>query len=260
VAIPNGPFNDGAIYIGYTDRAKIDKIQAPATAPTAFITVAGLSKGVGVLSMTFMGNDLYLAELGLPANAAGQRVKGGQITVLQAASPDLLRGNAREVSKPISRLQSPKLNVTPQLFANPGAIVVGPTIDRPACLPPLGVAVSARVPADPTTAPALYFGSFGVDQNTATSPVLPPEVDQFDSVCTTEIPWVVQGALDSTLSLNVPLSAITAMAFSSYSDPRAQLAIGDDPNTLPQAVTNQKITPPPSTGPVHGQGHVFIVP
>ena len=259
VAIPNGPFNDGAVYIGYTDRGKIDKIQQPATAPTAFITVGGVGNGVGVASMTFMGNDLYLAEYGPPANTAGQLVTGGQITKLVAASPDLQRGNAVVVTKPISRLQSPTLNTTPQLFVNPGAIVVGPAKERPACLPPPGVVTSVRVPADPTTTPSLYFGGYGVNPSDAsTSPSLPPEVDQFDSVCTTEIPWVVEGSLDSAQSLNVPMAPITALALNSYSDPNAQLAIGDDPATLAEAATLQrsKITPPATTA--HGQGHVFI--
>lgn len=262
VAIPNGPFNDGAIYFGYTNNGHINKIQLPATAPTAPIPVGTVGNGVGVLSMAFMGNDLYLAELGPPANAAGQLVKGGQITVLQAASPDLQRGGARVVTKPISRLQSPTLVTTPQLFVNPGAIAVGPAGERPACLPPLGVALSPRVPKDPTTTPSLYFGSVGVNPGDATtSPAQPPEVDQFDSICTTERPWVLEGALDPALSLNLPMAPITALAFNSYSDPQAQLAIGDDPSTIVEAATLQrsKITPP-STGPLHGQGHVFIVP
>ncbi len=262
IAIPNGPFNDGAIYIGYYDQGKINKIQQPATAPTAPIAVGGLSKGIGVMSMTFLGNDLYLAELGPPANAAGQLIKGGQITRLVAASPDLKRGGAQVVTKPISRLQSPTLNDTPQTFVNPGAIVVGPAIDRPACLPPLGVALSIRVPKDPTTTPSLYFGGYGENPaDAATSPALPPEVDQFDSVCTTEIPWVLEGALDPALSLNVPLAGVTAMGVSSYSDPRAQLAIGDDPALdVPSATLQKSQIRPPATGPIHGQGHVFIVP
>jgi hypothetical protein len=262
VALPNGPFNDGALYVGYTNRGKIDKIATPSTAPSAFIQVGGLSKGVGTMSLTFMGNDLYLAELGPPANTAGQLVTGGQITKLVSASPDLQRGTAVVVTKPISRLQSPTLNTTPQLFVNPGAILVGPAIDRPACLPPLGVATSIRVAADPTSTPSLYFGSFGVNPSDAAgSPAQPPEVDQFDSICQSELPWVLEGSLDSLRAINVPLSAVTALGISSYSNPLAQLAIGDDPNTIPEAVTLQKsqITPP-STGPLHGQGHVYIVP
>jgi hypothetical protein len=262
IAIPNGPFNDGAIYIGYYDQGKINKIQKPATAPTAPIAVGGLNKGVGVMSMAFMGNDLFLAELGPPANAAGQLIKGGQITHLAAASPDLSRGGAQVVTKPISRLQSPTLNVTPQTFVNPGAIVVGPAIDRPACLPPLGVVTSIRVPSDPTTTPSLYFGSYGENPaDAATSPAQPPEVDQFDSVCTTEIPWVLEGSLDPLRAINVPLAGITAMGISSYSNPLAQLAIGDDPALDVPAVTLQKSKiHPPATGALHGQGHVYIVP
>lgn len=263
IAIPNGPFNDGAIYIGYYDQGKINKIQAPATAPTAPIAVGGLNKGVGVMSMSFLGNDLYIAELGPPANAAGQLIKGGQITKLVSASPDLQRGGAQVVTKPISRLQSPTLNDTPQTFVNPGAIVVGPATDRPACLPPLGVKLSIRVPADPTTTPSLYFGGYGENPaDAATSPALPPEVDQFDSICQTEIPWVMEGSLDSALSLNVPLAGITAMGISSYSDPRAVLAIGDDPSLIVPSSTLQKSQiRPPSTDPnLLGQGHVYIVP
>jgi hypothetical protein len=145
---------------------------------------------------------------------------------------------------------------------NPGAIVVGPAIDRPACLPPIGVATSIRVAADPTTTPSLYFGSYGVNASDAgTSPAQPPEVDQFDSVCQSELPWVLEGSLDSLRAINVPLNAVTALAVSDYSNPLAQLAIGDDPNTIPEAATAQrsKITPP-ATGPLHGQGHVYIVP
>lgn len=260
-AIPNGPFNDGSVYLGYYDNSKITKIQTPATAPSAPFPVGSTSRGVGVLSMSFMGNDLYMAELGPPANAAGQLVKGGQITVLQAASPSLTRGGAREVTKPISRLQSPTLITTPQLFVNPAAIVVGPTGDRPSCLPPMGVALSLRVPKDPTSAPALYFGSMGINPADAGILSQPPEVDQFDSICTTEIPWVMEGSLDALRSLNVPLNAVTALAFTSYSDPTASLAIGDDPSTIPDVQTLQRSQEhAPTTGPLHGQGHVYIVP
>jgi hypothetical protein len=263
VALPNGPFNDGAVYIGYYDVGGINKISKPATAPGAPTAVGGLNKGVGVMSMAFMGNDLYMAELGPPANAAGQLIKGGQITRLVSASPSLIKGSAAVVTKPISRLQSPLFpTLTPQIFINPGAILVGPAIDRPKCLPPIGVATSIRVPSDPTTTPSLYFGSYGENpDDAATSPAQPPEVDQFDSVCTTEIPWVMEGALDPGRTINVPLAGVTAMGISSYSDPLAQLAIGDDPSLDVPAVTLQKShIKPPATGALHGQGHVYIVP
>jgi hypothetical protein len=264
VALPQGPFNDGAIYIGYYDVGGVNKISNPANSPGAPTAVGGTNKGIGIMSLNFMGNDLYLAELGPPANAAGQLIKGGQITVLQAASPSLIKGSARVVTKPISRLQSPQfpLEITPQTFVNPGAILIGPAIDRPKCLPPLGVATSIRVAADPTTTPSLYFGSYGENpDDAATSPAQPPEVDQFDSVCTTEIPWVLEGSLDPARSLNIPLAGVTALGISSYSDPLAQLAIGDDPSLdVPAATLQKSKIRPPATGALHGQGHVYIVP
>lgn len=264
VALPQGPFNDGAIYIGYYNIGSIFKIQQPATAPTAPIPVGGLSRGVGTLSLAFEGNDLYMAELGPPANAAGQLVKGSQITLLAGASPDLQRGSAREIAKPISRLQSPDPNnpTSPQLFVNPAALAVGPVGDRESCLPPPGVVLSIRVPADPATAPGLYIGGLGLPPASAVSGGLaqPPEVAQYGSICTTMIDWVAEGALDPTLSLNVPLGPVTALAFNSLTNPRANLAIADDPGLIVTDQTLQKSQIfPPKTG-VHGQGHVFIVP
>jgi hypothetical protein len=258
VAIPNGPFNDGAVYIGYYDLGRINKIQQPATAPTAPIAAGATSKGGGVLSMSFMGNDLYLAELTPPANTAGQLITGGQITVVQAASPDVQRGGARVVGKPISRLQSPNIPV-PQTFTNPAAILVAPAGDRESCLPPQGVKLSPGVPADPGTAPALYYGSVGMNPADA-GLIQNPEVDQYGSICTTEQPWVQDGALDQLRTLNVPLGPVTALGISSYTDPNAQMAIGDDPGTLVQATTLQRsqIRPPATTA--IGQGHIFIVP
>jgi hypothetical protein len=264
VAIPNGPFNDGAVYIGYYNIGSINKIQQPATAPTATIPVGGLAKGVGVLSLAFMGNDLYIAELGPPANVAGQLVKGSQVTVLVAASPDLQRGSARTVDKPISRLQSPDPQslLSPQLFINPAAFAVGPVGDREKCLPPLGVKLSASVPADPGMAPGLFMGSLGLPPASAVSGglALPPEVAQFGSICTTMIDWVSQGSLNPLLSLNQDLGPITALAFNSQTDSKANLAIADDPGLIVPDQTLQKSQiVPPATG-LHGQGHVFIVP
>jgi hypothetical protein len=265
VAIPTGPFNDGAVYIGYYNIGSINKIQQPATAPTAPIAVGGLGHGVGALSVSFMGNDLYIAELAPPPNTNGQLVTGSQVTLLQAASPSLQRGSAREIDKPISRLQSPDPQslLSPQLFTNPAAFAVGPVGDREKCLPPLGVKLSASVPADPGTAPGLYMGSLGLPPASAVSGglALPPEVAQYGSICTTMIDWVAQGTLDPLQSLNVPLAAVTALAFNSQTDSRAVLAIADDPALIVPDQTLQKSQlVPPSTGPVHGQGHVYIVP
>ena len=201
-SLPTGPFNDGAVYIGYYNIGSINKIQQPATAPTAPIAVGGLAKGVGTLSLAFMGNDLYIAELGPPASTAGQLVKGSQVTVLQAASPDLQRGSARTVDKPISRLQSPDPQslLSPQLFINPAAFAVGPVGDREKCLPPLGVKLSASVPADAGAAPGLFMGNMGLPADSAVTGGLiqTPEVAQFGSICTTMIDWVAQASLNPT--------------------------------------------------------------
>jgi hypothetical protein len=263
VALPNGPFNDGALYIGYYDNGKINKVQTPATAPGAPTAVGGLANSIGVLSMAFNGNDLYLAELGPPTLTGGQLIKKGQVNVLVAASPSTSRGTAQPVAKPISRLQSPDPTIapTPQLFINPSAMVVGPDTDREQCLPPLGVKLSAGIPSDPATAPALYIGGLGLPSDSSVSGGLaqPPEVVQYGSICTTMIDWVTDGALDPTLSLNVDLGPVTAIAFNG-NQATSNLAIADDPGLIipDQTLQKSKVTPP-VTG-LHGQGHVFIVP
>jgi hypothetical protein len=266
VALPTGPFNDGALYIGYYDTNVINKIQKPATAPTSPIFVAGTFNGVGILSMAFMGNNLMLAELGpVGTGAGGQLIKGGQVTQIVSASPSVSKGNATLVNKPISRLQSPdpqQQNST-QVFANPAAFAVGPVGDRERCLPPLGVKLSASVPADPGTAPGLFLGGLGLSATDAVrsnSLAQPPEVDQYGSICTTMVDWVAQASLDPSLSFNAPLGPVTALAFDSQTNSQANLAIADDPGLVMAPVTQQtsKIVPP-STG-LHGQGHVYIVP
>jgi hypothetical protein len=264
VALPQGPFNDGAVYVGYYNIGSIRKIQQPATAATAPIAVGGLSRGVGVLSLAFMGNDLYMAELGPPPVFGSQLVKGSQITLLAAASPDLQRGSAKEIAKPISRLQSPdpQAQTSPQTFINPAALVVGPVGDRERCLPPLGVKLSIGVPADPATAPGLYIGGLGLPAASSVTGGMaqPPEVAQYGSICTTLIDWVAAGAFDALHSTNTPLGPITALAFNSQTDRNATLAIADDPGLIVTDQTLQKSQIfPPITG-VHGQGHVFIVP
>jgi hypothetical protein len=140
-------------------------------------------------------------------------------------------------------------------------MVVGPDTEREKCLPPLGVKLSAGIPADPATAPALYIGGLGLPANSSVSGGLaqPPEVVQYGSICTTMIDWVIDGALDPTLSLNVDLGSVTALAFNG-ADSNANLAIADDPALIvpDQTLQKSKVTPP-LTG-LHGQGHVFIVP
>ena len=126
--------------------------------------------------------------------------------MLVAASPDLQRGSAREIDKPISRLQSPDPQslLSPQLFINPAAFAVGPVGDREKCLPPLGVKLSASVPADAGLAPGLFMGSLGLPPASAITGglALPPEVAQFGSICTTMIDWVSQASFNPLLSLN----------------------------------------------------------
>jgi hypothetical protein len=265
VAIPNGPFNDGAVYIGYYNNGKINKIQTPATAPTAPIVVGGTANSIGVLSLAFIGNNLYLGELGPPANAGGQLIKGGQVTELIAASPSTSRGNAIVINKPISRLQSPdpQLLNEPQVFINPAAVAMGPDGDREKCLPPLGVKLSSTIPADPGLAPGLYLGSLGQAADAAAvsgGMDQPPEVDQFGTICSTMIDWVAQASFNPLLSLNQPLGPVTALAFNSQTDSRANLAIADDLTLhIPdQSLQNSAVLYPTTTQ--HGQGHVYIVP
>src|SRR5258707_1023231 len=107
VALPNGPFNDGAIYIGYLDIGGVCKnLQAP-PAPNPPPPGGGVWPGAGGLRFTSPGQELFLVELGPPPHPPRTLDKSGQITKLVAASPDLLRGSAVVVTKPISRLQSP---------------------------------------------------------------------------------------------------------------------------------------------------------
>ena len=41
-----------------------------------------------------------------------------------------------------------------------------------------------------------------------------PRVDQYDFVCTTQVLWVNDGAIDPTRSLSSPLGPVTALGFS----------------------------------------------
>ena len=70
--------------------------------------------------------------------------------------------------------------------------------------------------------------------------IQPPEVAQFGSICTTMIDWVSQGSLNPLLSLNQDLGPITALAFNSQTDSKANLAIADDPALVVPDQTLQK--------------------
>jgi len=260
VALPSGPFNDGSLYIGYSDDGIIQKITSPATAPSAPTLVVRTFNGIGVISMAFNGNDLYLSEIG-PPPIDGQFIKKGVVTVIMRASPSADNGRAVPVKRAIARLQLPQI-----IVENPGGFAMGPTTTRPACLPPLGVKLSPSVPADPATTPAFYIGTLGLTAEASINAVFqglgqPPEVDQYDFVCNTQVPWVMDGALDPTLSLSTHLGSVTALGFSG-NDASAILAIGDDPTVIVPTQTRQKgllrRSGIPLTGPA-GQGHVFLV-
>jgi hypothetical protein len=263
VALPTGPFNDGSLYLGYSDSGFIEKITHPATAPAASVDIGKTFNGIGVISMAFNGNDLYLSELG-PPPIAGQFIKKGVVTMLTKASPSLSQGKATPVKRALARLQAPQI-----IVENPGGFAVGPTGGRPFCLPPPGVKLSSSVPDDPATTPAFYIGTLGLTADG----VVPdggvtgglgelPELDQYDFVCNTQQVWVTDGAVDPLLSTNVPLGAVTAVGFSG-NDGTAVLALGDDPSVIVPTQTRQRGVVrkdgPPGTGST-GAGHVYIVP
>jgi len=89
---------DGSVYLGFSNVGLINKFTTPDTNPT-LVTKVGttLSRG-GVASMTFIGNDLYLAE-------------ATQVTVLLSASPSLTAGAAMQVGGPFTRKDTPPLQV-----------------------------------------------------------------------------------------------------------------------------------------------------
>ena len=263
VALPDGPFNDGSLYLGYSDSGFLEKITNPATAPAAPVQISRLFNGIGVISMAFNGNDLYLSELG-PPPIAGQFIKKGVVTVLLKASPSAAQGGATPVKRAIARLQTPQI-----IVENPGGFAVGPATIRPACLPPAGVKLSPSVPADPTTTPAFYIGTLGLPAGTVSPDggvtgglAELPEVDQYDFVCNVQLVWVTDAALDPLLSSSTPVGSVTAIGLSGP-EGTAVMAIGDDPSVIIPTQTRQRgvirKNGPPGTGST-GQGHVFIVP
>jgi len=262
VALPTGPFNDGALYILYADSGFVEKITTPDTAPGAPVQIARLFNGIGGISMAFNGNDLYISELG-PPPIAGQFIKKGVVTNLLKASPSMSQGSASPVKRAIARLQTPQV-----IVINPGGFAIGPTTTRPTCLPPPGVVLSPSVPPDPATTPALYIGTLGVTADGVFNPGVSnglaeqPEVEQFDFICNVQQVWVTDGTVDPILSTNVPLGAVTAIALDGP-EANAVMAVGDDPSvTVPNQTRQRGIirkNGPPGTGSV-GQGHVYVVP
>ncbi|MCU1332085.1 MAG: hypothetical protein JWM08_1077 [Candidatus Angelobacter sp.] len=261
VALPAGPGNDGALYIGYSDEGSIEKITNPSTAPGAPVLVGKDFNSTGVISMAFNGNDLYMSELG-PPPIDGQFIKKGVVTVIMRASPSADNGGAVPVKRAIARLQTPQI-----IVENPGGFTMGPTGGRPACLPPLGVKLSPSVPADPTTTPAFYMGTLGLTADGVFNPGVTgglgeqPRVDQYDFVCTTQVLWVNDAATDPLRSLISPLGPVTGIAFSG-NDGGAVLAVGDDPSVQVPTQSRQhgilRRNGPPGTGSI-GQGHIYLV-
>jgi hypothetical protein len=261
VALPTGPFNDGALYLLYSDSGFTEKITTPDVAPASPVQIARLFNGIGGISQAFNGNDLYISELG-PPPIAGQFIKKGQVTNLLKASPSMSQGSASPVKRAIARLQTPQI-----IVENPGGFAVGPTTFRPACLPPPGVKLSSTVPADPATTPAFYIGTLGMPADGVFSPGVSnglaelPEVDQFDFICNVQVTYVTQGVLDPLLSTPVDLGSVTSIAFSG-TDATAVMAVGDDPSVIVATQTRQRgiirKNGPPGTG-SQGQGHVYLV-
>ena len=119
VALPLGPFNDGALFLGYSDGGAIYKITNPATAPGTPVPTGKLFNSTGAISMAFNGNDLYISELG-PPPIDGQFIKKGVVTVLMRASPSADNGGAVPVKRAIARLQTPQI-----IVENPGRLYHG---------------------------------------------------------------------------------------------------------------------------------------
>jgi len=90
---------DGSLYMSFLKNGTITKITTPATTPSAATRVGQSSNGGGVRSMTFIGNDLYLAET-------------QSVTLLLRASPSLTRGSAVVVGGALQKGQTPPLNVS----------------------------------------------------------------------------------------------------------------------------------------------------
>jgi hypothetical protein len=93
---------DGSLFIGGRTNGNINKITTPFTAPAAPVRVAATSNGLGVVSMVFIANDLYLAET-------------VNVTVIIRASPSLAKGKAVIVGPAQARGATPQLNVTTPL-------------------------------------------------------------------------------------------------------------------------------------------------
>lgn len=93
---------EGSLFIGGRANGNINKITAPSTTPSAPVRIATTSNGLGVRSMIFVANDLYLAET-------------VNVTVIIRASPSLTKGKGVIVGPALARGATPQLNVTTPL-------------------------------------------------------------------------------------------------------------------------------------------------
>lgn len=93
---------DGSLFIAGRSNGNINKITTPSTTPSAPVRIATTSNGLGVRSMVFVANDLYLAET-------------VNVTVIIRASPSLTKGKAVIIGPAQARGATPLLNVTTPL-------------------------------------------------------------------------------------------------------------------------------------------------
>jgi hypothetical protein len=93
---------DGSLFIGGRANGNINKITTPFSTPAAPVRIATTSNGLGVQSIIFVANDLYLAET-------------VNVTVIIRASPSLTKGKGVIVGPAQARGATPLLNVTTPL-------------------------------------------------------------------------------------------------------------------------------------------------
>jgi hypothetical protein len=107
---------EGSLFIGGRSNGNINKITTPYSTPAAPVRIATTSNGLGVRSLIFIANDLYLAET-------------VNVTVIIRASPSLTKGKAVIVGPAQTRGATPQLNVTTPLslsadMSNPSHVLL----------------------------------------------------------------------------------------------------------------------------------------
>jgi len=262
---------EDAVYIGFSNNGLISKITSATTAPSALTPVANTENGVGVVSMAFLGSDLYMAEEGTPTLAGGNvnAVRRDSFnTVMIKASPSMAKGTAVSVAFPTVRGQGLGLQI-----GNPLAIAIGPEFERPLCLGPPGVAtgtISSFIPGDLTTAPSMYVGASAIPipsvpqspQGGGTSQ--DAEVDQWSFTCKTQSNWADQGSISPLIALNLPFGSVTAIAVTGNVG-NASMMIADDataqiPDPRGGGPTDPLGVPLTVKSAIPNQGHLYLIP